>query len=202
MSYISRFVPVIAAVLAALAIYIIRVVAKMRKQKKERIRLKKEADRRYERMNKNIQDKTAEFNALIRKITDKAVSYGDIVTPDRLTALIDQVQKKLDAENDYDNIMEILSCGMEEAVGIQTDMEEHEKSLEEDLREEENARAEKRKELPFIDTKYFRSCRNIPQVKHMFRQLAKIYHPDAGGDVNKYMAIYSEYKAIVKGSKV
>jgi hypothetical protein len=40
---------------------------------------------------------------------------------------------------------------------------------------------------------YFNNCRTIDEVKAMYKQLAKQYHPDCGGDTATMQAINSEY---------
>ena len=42
--------------------------------------------------------------------------------------------------------------------------------------------------------KYFQNCRTLDEVKAMYKQLAKIHHPDiAGGDTATMQAINTEY---------
>jgi len=41
--------------------------------------------------------------------------------------------------------------------------------------------------------KYFKECRTLDEVKAMYKQLAKQYHPDLGGDTETMQAINSEY---------
>ncbi len=40
---------------------------------------------------------------------------------------------------------------------------------------------------------YFKDCRTLDEVKAMYKQLAKQYHPDCGGDTETMQAINSEY---------
>jgi len=40
---------------------------------------------------------------------------------------------------------------------------------------------------------YFKDCQTIDEVKAMYKQLAKKYHPDMGGDTQIMQAINSEY---------
>ena len=40
---------------------------------------------------------------------------------------------------------------------------------------------------------YFKNCRIIDEVKAMYKQLAKQFHPDCGGDTATMQAINSEY---------
>jgi hypothetical protein len=40
---------------------------------------------------------------------------------------------------------------------------------------------------------YFNNCRTIDEVKAMYKQLAKQYHPDCGGDTATMQAINAEY---------
>ncbi|MEO7048972.1 MAG: hypothetical protein ABI091_26955 [Ferruginibacter sp.] len=52
---------------------------------------------------------------------------------------------------------------------------------------------------------YFKNCQSLDEVKKLFRQLAKQFHPDKGGDLATMQAINNEYtKAcilIAKGYK-
>ena len=41
--------------------------------------------------------------------------------------------------------------------------------------------------------KYFKQCKTIDEVKAMYKTLAKLHHPDCGGDTATMQAINSEY---------
>ncbi len=41
--------------------------------------------------------------------------------------------------------------------------------------------------------KYFNQCKSIDEIKAMYKQLAKQYHPDCGGDTETMQAINAEY---------
>ena len=43
--------------------------------------------------------------------------------------------------------------------------------------------------------KYFTNCRTIDELKAEYRRLAKIHHPDMGGDVATMQEINNEYEA-------
>jgi hypothetical protein len=43
---------------------------------------------------------------------------------------------------------------------------------------------------------YFHPCKNIDELKSMYRTLCKAYHPYKGGDVKKMQEINSEYAYI------
>lgn len=40
---------------------------------------------------------------------------------------------------------------------------------------------------------YFNNCNTLEEVKHLYKQLAKQFHPDKGGDTATMQAINSEY---------
>lgn len=42
--------------------------------------------------------------------------------------------------------------------------------------------------------KFFNNCNTVEEVKARYRTLAKELHPDAGGDAEKFKAMFSEYK--------
>ncbi len=42
--------------------------------------------------------------------------------------------------------------------------------------------------------KYFNTCKTLDEVKALYKQLAKQYHPDCGGDTATMQAINIEYK--------
>ncbi|QSF43513.1 hypothetical protein [Paenibacillus tianjinensis] len=46
--------------------------------------------------------------------------------------------------------------------------------------------------------KYFQSCKTKQEAKKLFRELAKINHPDAGGSNDEMVAIIAEYEAMMK----
>lgn len=194
-SYLPCIITIIVIVITA---EVITALVRSSRRKWQAAKRKKAEKDEIVRLNSNIKRVTATLNGFIRGVMDQAVFYGDIVTPERLSDLIDEVQGKLDITGDYDEIMAILSAARDKAEQIRSDMERHERQLEEDLREEAEERAEKKKRYPYLDTKYFKSCTDIPSVKRLFRQLAKVYHPDSGGDAETYMALQSEYQAIVR----
>lgn len=41
--------------------------------------------------------------------------------------------------------------------------------------------------------KYFKNCQTIEAIKSLYKQLAKEYHPDRGGDTTTMQAINAEY---------
>lgn len=42
--------------------------------------------------------------------------------------------------------------------------------------------------------KYFENCKNIEDIKEMYRKLAKKLHPDCGGDAEEFKKMMNEYK--------
>lgn len=54
--------------------------------------------------------------------------------------------------------------------------------------------------------KYFNDCRTIDEVKSLYKQLAKQFHPDCGGDTATMQQINAEYAfacaSIFKGEKL
>ncbi|SHL11216.1 hypothetical protein SAMN05444266_10281 [Chitinophaga jiangningensis] len=41
--------------------------------------------------------------------------------------------------------------------------------------------------------KYFNNCKNVEEVKTLYRELAKVHHPDRGGDTATMQEINGEY---------
>lgn len=46
--------------------------------------------------------------------------------------------------------------------------------------------------------KYFQSCKTKQEAKKLFRELAKVNHPDAGGSTAEMVAIIAEYEIMMK----
>lgn len=46
--------------------------------------------------------------------------------------------------------------------------------------------------------KYFQSCKTKQEAKKLFRELAKINHPDQGGSTSEMVAIIAEYEIMMK----
>lgn len=195
----SAHIPYIIIAIAFLIFaYILGTILKSADRKKKQRQNESRMTEKLNKMNFDVQNSISAFNRYVRETVDKAVAYEDMVTPKRISELIEDVQNNLNATNDYDTIMHILFEGKKKAEKIRSDMEAHEKDLESYRKEVEEKRAEQREKYPYYDTKYFKSCTNISEVKTLFRQLAKVYHPDAGGDADTYMELQSEYQSIVK----
>ena len=47
--------------------------------------------------------------------------------------------------------------------------------------------------MPTTTTNFFTDCRTIEEVKNRYRDLAKKYHPDLGGDTATMQFINAEY---------
>lgn len=43
--------------------------------------------------------------------------------------------------------------------------------------------------------KYFKECKTIEDVKQEFKKLAKMLHPDCGGDENEFKSMMNDYNA-------
>jgi hypothetical protein len=48
---------------------------------------------------------------------------------------------------------------------------------------------------------YFQPCKNIDELKFMYRSLCKLHHPDRGGDVKTMQAVNAEYAYICQNLK-
>lgn len=46
--------------------------------------------------------------------------------------------------------------------------------------------------------KYFKDCSTLNEVKQAYRNLAKVHHPDKGGDLATMQAINSEYAFVIR----
>lgn len=49
-----------------------------------------------------------------------------------------------------------------------------------------------------MKTTYFTNCKTLEDLKHEYRRLAKVHHPDVGGDTATMQAIVNEYDELFR----
>lgn len=52
-----------------------------------------------------------------------------------------------------------------------------------------------------MKTRFFDSCTTLEEVKKKYRDLAKLYHPDKGGDLETMQKLNAEYDKIINSGK-
>lgn len=183
-------------------IYILFRKAQENSRKRAEQKRKEDIERKNRKLTDAVNKRIAAFNKTIQDIMMKAISYGDEVTPERIEEVVDGLQDIVTNVHEYKKLMDAISEAEKQAEKISSDMEIHEKELEE-FRKEQAQKAEKEAErYPYRASRYFRTCHDMAEVKKMFRRLAKVYHPDCpGGSAEKYMDIQDEYRRITGRSR-
>lgn len=199
---IIRLGIIVAASGFAAFIYILFRKAQENSRKRAEQKRKEDIEKKNRKLTDAVNKRIAAFNKTIQDIMMKAISYGDEVTPERIEEVVDDLQDIVTNVHEYKKLMDAISEAEKQAEKISSDMEMHEKELEE-FRKEQVQKAEKEAErYPYRASRYFRTCHDMAEVKKMFRRLAKVYHPDCpGGSAEKYMDIQDEYRRITGRSR-